>query len=95
MLIALDYDHTFSRDPLGWQEAIGVLKQHGHTVVGATMRHDHETSDMSEIYGEICDRIIFTGRKAKRAYLAEKGIMPDVWIDDMPEFICASVPNIE
>lgn len=87
MLIVIDYDETFTRDPLGWQEVCEVLKAHGHSVIGATMRSESEGADLSPIYLEICNFVVFTDRKAKRHFLAEHDIYPDVWIDDTPEFI--------
>lgn len=90
MLIALDYDDTFTRDPLGWQSVCAILKVRGHTIVGATMRNHFEAKDINPIYLEICTEIYFSNREAKRAFLAREGVFPDVWIDDNPEFICYS-----
>lgn len=87
MIISLDYDNTYTRDPEGWFKALSVLKQQGHTIIGVTMRFDRETSDMLTSYGELCDKIYFTGRHQKRRWLNHRNVFPDVWIDDSPEFI--------
>ncbi len=90
MLIAIDYDDTFTRDPLGWHEAMQIMQAHGHTIIGATMRHEREAGGMSALYMQVCDTVYFTGRVAKRKFLASKGVLPHVWIDDNPEFIVMS-----
>lgn len=90
MLIALDYDGTFTQDPEGWYNSINLLRERGHSIIGVTMRYDFESDDINQYYRSMCDTIIYTGRKAKRKYLEEIDIYPDVWIDDTPEFICVS-----
>ena len=87
MLIALDYDDTFTRDPDGWLEFVKLMKARGHQFVGATMRYPGEASGMDERYESVCQKLYFTGRKAKRSYLADVGVFPHVWVDDTPEWI--------
>ena len=88
MLVALDYDDTFARDPIGWYHAMSRLRfGSNHTIIGATMRYEREGTDFHDAYREICDTIYFTNRNPKRAFLADLGVFPDVWIDDTPEFI--------
>ena len=83
MIIALDYDGTYTADPVLWDGFIGYAKAAGHTVVMATMRHEPE----EPIEHEVDCRVIYTGRQAKRAYLAAFGIAPQIWIDDNPFWI--------
>ena len=87
MIVALDYDDTWTRDPLAWRAALSVLKAHGHTIIGVTMRGTGEQAGMDSNYFDLCDRVYFTSRKGKREYLAKRDIFPSVWIDDTPEFI--------
>lgn len=87
MIIALDYDHTFTEDPAAWCAAMHALRLCGHEIVGVTMRYDHETHGMDPRYADACDRIFFTGRKAKQPFMAERGIIVNVWIDDNPHWI--------
>lgn len=91
MLIALDYDDTFTRDPVAWKHAMTQLILAGHTVIGATMRYEREGFDLNESYRNICKTIYFTDRNPKRAFLADLGVFPDVWIDDTPEFIADAI----
>jgi hydroxymethylpyrimidine pyrophosphatase-like HAD family hydrolase len=89
MLIALDYDGTYTEDPKFWEEVIRAAKIHGHTVIVATMRHEDgvECKEVKEIFAGKVDRIIFTGRAAKLIHLNELGINPDIWIDDNPVWL--------
>lgn len=85
MLIALDYDGTYTADPAFWDRFLKVAKEAGHEVVCATMRHEHEGA---EVIGSLPGlKVVFTGRQAKRAFLAERGIFPSIWVDDNPAWI--------
>jgi len=86
--MALDYDSTFSLDPAAWFEALSLLKaKTGWSIIGVTMRYEGETADIDSRYGDICDRIFFTSRQAKIAFLRERGIEVDVWIEDSPHWL--------
>ena len=87
MLICLDYDNTYTLDPTFWDAFIVVSKSSGHSVILATMRYPSEGDTVRyDLEGKV-DDIIFTSRKGKRQYLKKLQIFPDVWIDDMPEFV--------
>lgn len=85
MIIALDYDDTFTRDPGGWREVAHFLQRRGHTVYGVTMRYEREGVCMD--YRTACEKIFYTGRQQKRKFMQDLGIFVSVWIDDMPEAI--------
>lgn len=88
MIIALDYDDTWTRDNVGWFIATAALKERGHTIYGVTMRHERESAGMDPAYAKICEKVIFTGRKAKRSFVERvHAISVDVWIDDNPIWI--------
>lgn len=87
MIIGLDYDETFTRDPAAWCNAMRALKNAGHTIVGVTMRYPAEASGMDSRYDNLCEEILFTGRKAKRQFAYNKGWFVDVWIDDNPIWV--------
>lgn len=87
MIISLDYDDTFTKDPVAWSLVAKVLKQQGHTIYGITMRRPDETHGMDRRYLDACDKILFTSRKAKYFFCWESGIHIDVWIDDSPHWI--------
>ena len=89
MIISLDYDETWTRDPETWKKVVAVLRMAGHTVYCVTMRYDnhHEKTEVGSQLNGVVDAIFFTGRRAKSDFMYEQGIKVDVWIDDMPLFI--------
>lgn len=88
MLIALDFDGTYTEHPELWDGFISAARTAGHTVICCTMRHEEtEGADVwSALRGKV-DRIVFTGRIAKAEALRACGIRPNVWIDDAPHWI--------
>ena len=87
MLIALDYDETYTCDPEFWDMVISAANYRGHSVICATMRHEHEGAEVVAALGRKVKKIIFTGRKAKYKCVTDAGYYPSVWIDDQPLFI--------
>ena len=87
MLIALDYDGTYTADPGLWHPFIAASRARGHVVFVVTMRFPSEGREVEQRLGPHVDRIIFTGREAKRRHLARLGHDVDVWIDNHPEYI--------
>ena len=87
MLLALDFDETYTRDPEFWNRVILYAKDRGHTVICATMRYEHEGKDVIDALESRVEKIIFTGRKAKHGAVYAAGYMPSVWIDDSPHWI--------
>lgn len=86
MIIALDYDGTYTADPALWDAFIRSARQRNHQVHLVTMRHESEPVRL----GEQVDRVHYTDRKAKLQYMASKGIEVQIWIDDQPRFILLS-----
>lgn len=84
---ALDYDDTYTRDPELWLEFIKLLQARGHTVRVATMRCEFE-DDMDPRLTSIIP-VDFCCGKGKKEALRRKGLYPDIWIDDRPDWICA------
>lgn len=87
MLLALDYDETYTRDPIFWDGVIALAIQRGHSVICATMRHEHEGREVERDLAAKVEKIVYTGRKAKHKAVYAAGFMPSVWIDDSPHFI--------
>lgn len=83
MRIALDYDGTYTNDPELWEQFIANARARGHEVVCVTMRRPAEALTMGiDVY--------YTARRAKKLFMMELGVLVDVWIDDMPEFLLTS-----
>lgn len=76
MLIALDYDGTYTADPDFWDLFIEAARVAKHKVVCVTMRYP------TEPVPELPIDILYTSRKAKSSV-----ITPDIWIDDRPGYI--------
>lgn len=86
MLIAIDYDETYTLDEDFWNSFINLATHKHHEVLCVTCRYPHEGNPVKKSIGKYCD-IYFTSRKAKKDYLRKLGIFPDVWIDDAPHWI--------
>lgn len=89
MIISMDYDDTFTRDPAMWRRFIADAHAQGHQVLCVTMRHEHERPPLGGEPDIPC-RVYCTGRAQKRAFMYGQGVHVNVWIDDMPEAIGAS-----
>ena len=76
MLIALDYDKTYTADPALWDNFVDLAQSRGHTVKIVTMRRPDETIDT-----DVVD-VVYTSRKAKSSV-----IRADIWIDDSPHWV--------
>lgn len=89
MLIALDYDGTYTEDPDFWNHVIEYANTKGHRVWVVTMRHEDTEGFPVKAHLEFrVDKIIFTERKAKMEYVTSTtGERPDVWIDDNPAWL--------
>lgn len=87
MMLAIDYDETYTEDPKFWDLVIELAKSRGHYAICVTMRHEREGAEVIEALGDKVEKILFTGRKAKHKFVQEAGYYPSVWIDDAPHWI--------
>jgi hypothetical protein len=76
MLIALDYDKTYTADPALWDDFVQSAQDRGHTVKIVTMRTPQEAIDNVPV------EIVYTSRKAKSTVVSA-----DIWIDDSPHWV--------
>lgn len=88
MLIAIDYDGTYTADPDLWAAFIASCEARGHEVICVTCRRSTPENRREVIVPSIpkYDHY-FTGLSSKRWFLEQMGIKPDIWIDDMPETV--------
>lgn len=91
MLVALDYDGTYTNDPAAWLLIVRILQGMGHEVILATMRYPSECKESTGGFDPIDPRlrslgvrIIPTSREGKQPFLQKMGIEPTIWIDDQP-----------
>ncbi len=91
MNLALDYDDTYTRDPVVWNQVIQQFHSAGHKVYLVTLRDGDNYKEVKQVAvalrGVPVYGYYFTNGKAKKTYMYSKGIRIDVWIDDSPQFI--------
>ena len=76
MLIALDYDKTYTVDPVLWDDFVQIAQNRGHVVKIVTMRRPDEAIIDAPV------EVVYTSRKAKAAV-----VNADIWIDDSPHWV--------
>lgn len=87
MIIAIDYDNTYSADPESFNKVIAVFKAAGHDVICVTGRDDGVMGvPVRNSIGKLVP-IVFAGAVSKRIAAEKRGYIVDVWIDDMPAMI--------
>lgn len=88
MLIAIDYDETFTSDREVWTAVIKLLQAAGHKIVCATLRRESESNRLA-LKADLPDgvAIYFCYGSQKRPALEAKGIFVNIWIDDCPSSI--------
>lgn len=84
MRIALDYDGTYSEDPVFWDLVVILARQFKHEVRLVTMRRPDEAISLPGT------EVVYTSRQAKVPYCKERGIEVDVWIDDSPHWLLSN-----
>lgn len=86
MTIALDFDDTYTRDPLLWDQFIALAQHRGWQVICVTSRASADTPGLQKL-AEVLPAVICAGATPKRAAARAMGYMPDIWVDDCPESI--------
>lgn len=84
MLISLDYDDTFTRDPDFWCQVVALGRLRGHEFVCVTARSSPPESGREP---HIPMPVVCAGNEWKASAAARKGFIVNVWIDDMPQLI--------
>jgi acid phosphatase class B len=96
MNISIDFDDTYTRDPILWNEFIHTAQAAGHKVYCVTARGETYPDEVTEVHSTIGQLVgqencIFTGGKQKRQFCLNRNVHISVWIDDMPEAIPNSI----
>jgi len=88
IVIAIDYDDTYTLDPTFWQGFISTALTHGHKVICITARRK-TLENQQELATTLpdCVEVYFSYDEPKSDYAKRNGIAVDVWIDDMPGWI--------
>lgn len=84
MIIALDYDGTYTTEPILWKQFIENARKLSHKIICITMRNKEREAikDMPS-----CVDIYYTDRQAKIDFTQQNGIVVDIWIDDKPAWL--------
>ena len=89
LLIAIDFDQTWTADPELWRDFSLTAISRGHQVVCVTARRntfEHRRHLEDRLPEEI--KAYFAYDQPKRDYMKlSHDLWPDIWIDDMPEGI--------
>lgn len=80
MLIALDHDGTYDRDPDMWQGFMSLASLAGHRVICVSLRGPGSMIDFP-------GQVIYTRGIAKKDFCEEQNIKVDIWIDVNPHYI--------
>lgn len=88
VIIAIDYDGTYTADVELWDLFIRNARENSHEVHLVTCRRDTvENREEVHVFGIPRHRHHFTGLAAKKWFMEQKGIKVDIWIDDNPDSI--------
>ena len=88
LVIAVDFDGTYTADPTLWQNFILAARARGHLVYVVTSRSFFAANqDIFDAVEGVAHHIYFTSGELKQEYMDGIGIAVDIWIDDKPEKI--------
>ncbi len=94
MNIALDYDKTYTEDPVMWDTFICMCLGRGHKIYIVTARDPRSPEGNDDLAADLTgktDGIFYTSGMAKREFMEGCGKFIDIWIDDMPERIIKGI----
>ena len=86
MIVAFDYDATYTLDPILWDEIIKLMLKVNHTVICVTARPEIMGQEVLDSIGQLVP-VLFAGGEWKREYALKHGYHVDVWIEDSPEYV--------
>lgn len=99
MIIAIDFDGTFTKRPLHFTNFINAIMANGDNAILITNRKN-TSYDRSFVMGFLPKSfpnidIIFCGERSKREVAREKGFEVDIWIDDNPVLVDFGIQGYE
>lgn len=88
LVIAIDFDETFTADCQLWCEFILNAQKRGHKVICVSARRNEfsHRRELTEALPEGVEVLLSYGTP-KRMYAEAHGHQVDIWIDDLPEAI--------
>lgn len=100
LLMALDFDRTFTSDVEFWRFFVLMAVKRGHEVICVTGRTPTPTgrAELLNVFGEstlkLLKDLIFCDHSPKRQRTRELGYTVDIWIDDLPEGVGATDKSV-
>lgn len=97
MIISIDFDDTYTKDPKLWDRFAVDAIARGHTVYCVSARSVQDMDDPKRSIGLIIseNNCIGTNLEPKREFMRNvHKIHVNVWIDDMPEMIVERVEGL-
>jgi hypothetical protein len=94
MIVAFDYDGTWTRAPALFREVVEMFQVAGHTCLLVTGRMDEHGygNEVRAAIGNIMP-VIFADKTWKREAARAAGYEVDVWVDDRPEYVALQDPR--
>lgn len=86
-LIAIDFDDVISDQPSRWFQIIQLMQNLNFKVIVVTYRCPTCDPEDLDFLRQAGIKVYMTKQVAKRPFLTNLGIAPDIWIDDSPESI--------
>jgi len=86
MIIAIDYDGTYSADPITFNEVIKLFLGAGHTVICVTARPEVMGAEVLASIGKFVP-VVFANGEWKAEAAKKQGYNVSICIDDMPGLI--------
>ena len=90
MIIAIDYDKTYTAAPELFDEMIKMFQASGHTVICVTSRPEVMGQVVLDSIGKLVT-VLFASGEWKQTFAKKLGFNVDIWVDDMPETISKQV----
>jgi hypothetical protein len=90
MILAIDFDETYTRDPQLWDGFVSAAMAKGHRIFCVSARHERQMGEVRDTIGRLIgvESCFGTGGAPKRRFMAEiADTHVDVWIDDAPESV--------
>lgn len=94
MLIALDFDGTYTACPGSWFCSVPHFQAHGHEIITVTSRRKTLENEQAMRQAGVTWPIVFAYDCPKRLAAILAGYAVDVWIDDNPQGIGDGTENV-
>jgi hypothetical protein len=93
MVIGIDFDGTFTSDPVMFREIVRVMRAFGHTPIMVTQRCIEHAAEIRAIV-QIPDlHIVYASGQSKESAAQLAGFTIQFWVDDNPVSVVTSLSH--